>query len=158
MKKLNLILSIICMFYINLNAQKITPEVISSSGDYFKQANGSLSWTIGESMTETYTNGNILTQGFQQSGILTVSVFEIEDIGISIEIGPNPTKDFINLYIDNVKDINYQLYDFNGKIIKQANIYSDKTMISFSEFSSAAYILTIKKGNQVIKAFQIIKQ
>lgn len=51
-------------------AQSIEREVVASSGDYFENANFSLSWTIGEIATETYTGiDNILTQGFQQPGI-----------------------------------------------------------------------------------------
>lgn len=48
-------------------AQSVSPEVVSASGDYFDNGNVSLSWTLGEIATETYSNGNvILTQGFQQ--------------------------------------------------------------------------------------------
>ena len=49
-------------------AQSIERDVIAGSGDYFEGANSSLSWTLGEIATETYTAGNIiLTQGFQQA-------------------------------------------------------------------------------------------
>ncbi len=48
-------------------AQSIERDVVSSSGDYFEGPSASLSWTLGEIATETYTAGNIiLTQGFQQ--------------------------------------------------------------------------------------------
>ena len=48
-------------------AQSIERDVVAGSGDYFEGANSSLSWTLGEIATETYTAGNIiLTQGFQQ--------------------------------------------------------------------------------------------
>ncbi len=115
MKKINLIFILISVFFFNINAQ----EVISSSGDYFVNSNGSISWTMGETITETFTDGtNILTQGFQQSRLSASSVFELEDMGITVKISPNPTQDIINLYIDNIEGINYQLYDFNGKIIK----------------------------------------
>ena len=127
MKKINLILSLIVVFCLNLNSQEISQEIISTSGNYYEDASGiSLSWTIGESMTETYVNGtNILTQGFQQSRLTVVSVFELEDIGITVNIAPNPTTDFINLYINDIKNINYQLFDFNGKLIKQGNVSSE---------------------------------
>lgn len=155
MKKINLIFILISVFFLNINAQ----EVISSSGDYFVNSNGSISWTMGETITETFTDGtNILTQGFQQSRLSASSVFELEDMGITVKISPNPTQDIINLYIDNIEGINYQLYDFNGKIIKQAVVNSCNTRIFFSEFSSAAYFLKIMKGSQVINTFQIIKQ
>ena len=50
------------------SAQSIERDVVAGSGDYFEGTNGSLSWTLGEIATETYTAGNIiLTQGFQQA-------------------------------------------------------------------------------------------
>ncbi len=49
-------------------SQSIERDVVASSGDYFEGTNVSLSWTLGEIATETYSAGNIiLTQGFQQS-------------------------------------------------------------------------------------------
>ncbi|MCF6184792.1 MAG: T9SS type A sorting domain-containing protein [Bacteroidales bacterium] len=155
MKNFYLFIGFVSVCFFNINAQ----EIISTSGDYFENTNGSVSWTVGESMIETYTNGaDILTQGFQQGRLTAVSVFELEDIDISVKIAPNPTMDFINLYTDNFKDLTYQLYDFNGKIIKQADIISYETKISFSKLSYAAYFLKIMKGAQIIKTFQIIKQ
>lgn len=50
-----------------LSAQSLSPVVVSSSGDHFQATNGSVSWTLGELVTETYASTNIvLTQGFQQ--------------------------------------------------------------------------------------------
>ncbi len=68
-------------------AQSVSPEVISSSGDYFEGPNASLSWTLGEIATETYTAGNIiLTQGFQQP--ITVAIAGIDlDVLVFLE-GP----------------------------------------------------------------------
>ncbi|NOZ35669.1 MAG: T9SS type A sorting domain-containing protein [Chlorobi bacterium] len=155
MKKVYLFIGLVSVCFFNVNAQ----EIISTSGDYFENTTGSISWTVGESMIETYTNGSeILTQGFQQSRLTEVSVFELENIDISVKIAPNPTMDFINLYTDNFKDLTYQLYDFNGKLIKQADVISYETKISFSQLSYAAYFLKIMKGAQIIKIFQIIKQ
>ncbi len=155
MKKVYLLIGLVSVCVFNVNAQ----EIISTSGDYFENTNGSVSWTVGESMIETYTKGvDILTQGFQQGLLTAVSVFELKDIDISVKIAPNPTIDFINLYTDKFKDLTYQLYDFNGKIIKQADIISYETKISFSKLSYAAYFLKIMKGSQIIKTFQIIKQ
>lgn len=68
-------------------AQSVSPEVISSAGDYYENSNGSLSWTLGEIATETYTAGNIiLTQGFQQP--ITVAIAGIDlDVLVYLE-GP----------------------------------------------------------------------
>ncbi|MBN2174518.1 MAG: hypothetical protein JW731_10310, partial [Bacteroidales bacterium] len=56
-------------------AQSVSPEVIASAGDYFENSTGSLSWTLGEVMNETFSNGsNILTQGFQQPFIVRITM------------------------------------------------------------------------------------
>ena len=42
-------------------------EVISSAGEHQENANGSISWTIGEPISETISGADAqLTQGFQQ--------------------------------------------------------------------------------------------
>ncbi len=155
MKKITIYFCITAICSLSINAQ----EIITSSGDYYESSNASLSWTIGESMTETYTSGTtILTQGFQQSRLTAISIFELDDLNITIKIAPNPTPDIITLYIDNYKDINYQLYDFNGKLLKQSDVLSEETEINFTHLAYAAYFLKIMKGKQMIKSFQIIKQ
>ncbi len=52
---------------VELNAQTLSPKVIASAGSYASNASGSLSFTIGEANTQTFSNAtNMLTQGFQQ--------------------------------------------------------------------------------------------
>lgn len=51
-------------------SQSIERDVVSSSGDYFENENLSVSYTIGEIVTETFIGeGLILTQGFHQTSI-----------------------------------------------------------------------------------------
>jgi hypothetical protein len=137
----------------------LSQEVISVSGDYFENTNGSLSVTIGESITETFTtSSNILTQGFQQSRFTVVSVFEFKDSGITINVAPNPTSEYIRLYIDHYQDLSFQLCDLYGKIINENLLLSDETEISFSGLSSAVYVLNILRAGQQIKTYQIVKK
>ena len=64
---------------IALTAQSVSPEVIASSGDYYKNENISLSWTLGEIATETYSNGSvILTQGFQQPVSVSITGIDLD--------------------------------------------------------------------------------
>jgi protease II len=155
MKKFYLFISVIGVIHFNINAQ----EVIATSGDFFQNANGSLSWTLGEPVIETFTAGsNVLTQGFQQSRYSSLSIFEIENTDISISIAPNPTSDNIVLNINMFEDIDYGLYDFTGRLLKTSKVYAEETDISMSDLSYSSYFLIIKKGNQIIKTFQIIKQ
>lgn len=51
-------------------AQTLSPSVIPAMGGYYTTPSGSLSWTVGETMVQTLTDGSrILTQGFQQPEI-----------------------------------------------------------------------------------------
>ncbi|MEO0732717.1 MAG: T9SS type A sorting domain-containing protein [Bacteroidota bacterium] len=59
-----LIFSLVLLASGFLSAQVLTSEVISSGGETFKDNTGSIEWTLGELMTETF--GASLTQGFHQ--------------------------------------------------------------------------------------------
>jgi len=62
-----------------ISAQITSPEVISSSGAYFSNTSGSMSWTLGETVTETFSNGsNILTQGFQQPVSVSITGIDLD--------------------------------------------------------------------------------
>lgn len=67
----NLFLLLLSFMSWNLYAQTLSPTVISSAGGYSTGTTVTLSWTLGELATETLSNGSIiLTQGFQQPGVL----------------------------------------------------------------------------------------
>jgi len=62
-------------------------NVIATSGDYFENANASVSLTMGELVTETFSAGNvILTQGFQQPISITIHGVSL-DMSVYLE-GP----------------------------------------------------------------------
>src|SRR3990172_6549936 len=96
MKRILLFVFSICLLpsYF-LQAQSFSPNVIGSAGTFAISASGSMSWTIGEVMTETYASaGNFFTQGFHQpdtSFVISVS----NHVSQNISIYPNP-------FIDNV--------------------------------------------------------
>lgn len=145
-----------CLFgYGTVQAQ----EIITTGGDYQSSSSGSLTWTIGEPVSETFSgNGKYLTQGFEQPAYLIVSVKELPE-NCEISVFPNPTSDFLQLKIGDykVENMQYQLYDMNGKLLLQKNIESTETGIPFAEFMPSAYFLKIIKERKKIKVFKIIK-
>jgi hypothetical protein len=75
---ISLLLTFLCPFI--LLGQTVSPEVVAAAGDYYESANASLSWTLGEVATETYTGTSAtLTQGFQQA-------FSVQISGIDLDI------------------------------------------------------------------------
>jgi hypothetical protein len=97
------LLILIAFLPIIVSAQTTSPDVVTSSGAYFSNANASLSWTLGELATETFANGgNILTQGFQQP--VSVSITGI-DLNLLVYLeGP-----FNGTQMDNVLNANNQI-------------------------------------------------
>jgi len=78
MKKISTLLAGLAIS-LTITAQSVSPEVVASAGDYFEGINASLSWTLGEIATETYSNGNIiLTQGFQQPVSVTIHGVDLD--------------------------------------------------------------------------------
>lgn len=67
---------LICLFCAaNIQAQSISLSVIASTGGYFNDGNGSLSFTVGESNTQSLATGDrLITQGFQQSYRLVINL------------------------------------------------------------------------------------
>jgi hypothetical protein len=78
MRKLISLLNLALIFQC-LSAQTLSPVVLESSGNYYESTNVSLSWTLGEIATETYTSGNIiLTQGFQQPTSVSLTGINVD--------------------------------------------------------------------------------
>lgn len=79
-----------------INAQSLDREVIGAAGEYTTSTFGSMEWTIGEVITDTYINTvHSFTQGFHQPN--------------TIEIVSNPTDFFIpegfSPNIDGINDL-----------------------------------------------------
>ncbi|MBN1338670.1 MAG: hypothetical protein JXA03_05065 [Bacteroidales bacterium] len=57
-----------------LDGQICSPYVVANAGNYSGNATASLSWTLGETITETFSDGtHVLTQGFQQPVAVSIS-------------------------------------------------------------------------------------
>lgn len=79
MKKL-LILFSVFTFSKTISAQSLEREVVASSGDFVQNTEGSLSYTLGESIIVLGNNGvNFLTQGFQQPFFNPIIPVELGD-------------------------------------------------------------------------------
>ena len=148
---------------LNVQSQSLTPEVITTAGDYFSNSYASLSITIGELATETVSNSNnILTQGFQQSQYFTVDIEENKKNGFAVTVFPNPTNDILNIDFKTENDVNtsIQLCDENGKILINENIKVLETSRKYDLkiFAAGLYFLKIKNDNDYLKTVKIIKR
>jgi hypothetical protein len=157
-KKNNLILIVFALIFSkNLYSQ----EILSTSGDEFTTSSMQLSWTLGETMIETYSQSSIvLTQGFHQ-GILNVSVIEESNLnGMSISAFPNPASDWLNIKVDlnNSTNLTAYLYSAEGKLVKVISLNDGLNLISLADYSKSTYYLNVLSENKVVKSFKIVKE
>jgi hypothetical protein len=141
-------------------SQTLSPDVFTTSGDYFTSTNNSLSWTIGECITETYSStNNILTQGFQQSKYNITSVNEITNSIFSVIVYPNPASNFINISSQSteLKKMKVEFLDISGKLIHSES-FQNNARLNISEYSNSLYILHVYDDNNgLIKTFKLEK-
>ena len=135
-------------------------EVVSTAGSHGETTSGSLSWTVGEPVIETITDGtNTLTQGFQQSKLTVTAINDLKVSCIELSIYPNPTNSLLSIEVktDKQRDLLLSLFNLNGKLILQKKMTGNKQTIKMQNYKPATYILKISEANKEIRTYQIVK-
>ena len=160
MLRLYSILILFIAFSTHVTAQDLDHYVIGSDGGHSRNNQFSLDYTIGEVVTEfgEDTLNNVhLTQGFQQTMLAIVSVEE-HVLDIEIDVYPNPAVDYLNVSIPTLQeDMQFALFDMQGKLIEQQKINSQAFTIGFSNMSTGNYLLVFTNKDQRIKTLQVQK-
>jgi hypothetical protein len=86
-----------------MSGQTVSREVVSTAGDHQENQGYSLSWTLGETTTESFVKGDeLVTQGFHQPYLYQIT--DIPDPGLTrnyqIEVYPNPAEYFFYVEFD----------------------------------------------------------
>ena len=118
-------------------------EVISSQGETYSNANGSIDFTVGEVIINTGSNGtNDLTQGFHQTNW---NFLGVEDFAPDYQatIFPNPTQDVLNIKTSVYENVTYTLYDAQGKLVLQNILSAEQTPIQVSQLAPGSYSLEL---------------
>jgi hypothetical protein len=133
-------------------------EVVSTQGDSYSNASGSVDFTIGEVVINTGTDGTSdLTQGFHQTNW---NFLGVEDFAPNYEaiIFPNPTEDVLNIRTSTFENVTYTFYDAMGKLVLQDVLSTEQTPIQVSQLAPGAYSLTLNNETQNLKTFKLVKQ
>jgi hypothetical protein len=123
---------------------------------------GSMSYSIGQVFYKTYSSADgSSSEGVQQAYEIStaVSVDEFDEISLEMNIYPNPTSDFLTLDVKDFsfEEIDYILYDMNGKILEDKKVLDKKTIIDMMNLPPTIYFLKVSDGETVMKTFKIIK-
>jgi hypothetical protein len=134
-------------------------ESPTTAGGEATGTGGTASYSVGQVVytAATGTNGS-LAQGVQQPYEISTTV-GIKETAITLELSvyPNPTSDYLTLKVEDNTELNYQLYDLQGKVIENKKVSSTTTSINVENLSKAIYFLNVTKNNRIVKTFKIIK-
>ena len=152
---------LIFIFLFCLGGIQAQDAILTSGGDA-SGSGGSFSYSVGQIVYTTVIGSNgSMAQGVQQpfeiSAVLGVD--DLLGINLSLVAYPNPTTDFLNLTIANLnyKNLSYQLFDINGRLLAQKKLENNSNEITMKQFPSALYFLKIFNNQKLVKLFKIIK-
>ena len=132
-------------------------EVVSTQGDSYSNANGSIDFTIGEVVIKTNSDGsNDLTQGFHQTNWNFLGI-EDHDPTYEVAVFPNPTQELLTIRTNSFEHVTYLFYDAQGKLVLQNNLTAEETSIPVGQLATGSYSLILNNGTQNIKTIKLIK-
>ena len=135
----------------------------NATGGNASGSGGTVSYSVGQVVytTNSGTTGSV-AQGVQQPyEISVVTGFEkIKWINLDCSVFPNPTTDYLHLKVESekFKDLSYQLYTINGKLIESKKLESRDTQIVMFNLVPETYLLKVTGQNKIVKSFIIIKR
>ena len=150
--------NLILLLFISTGTQ--AQEVIAASGGIESSASAIVSWTIGETVTETATGTNIiLSQGFNQ-GDLILTVIKDPDIrGLEVKVYPNPASDVLKISVGEYfsEDIDYAIINMEGQVLKKNTLKGGESVIPIGNLSPSVYFLKLYRNNTELAIIKIIK-
>lgn len=132
-------------------------EVVSTQGDSYSNANGSIDFTVGEVVINTGTDGtNYITQGFHQTNWNFLGI-ENNAPDFEATIFPNPTEDILNIKSSKFEDVTYILYDAQGKVVVQDKLSEELTLIEVGHLAPGNYSISLNNKTENLKIFKLVK-
>jgi hypothetical protein len=165
--KQTLLTAALLMLTVYVSAQSLAPAAVTASATKMTQSNGSLSFTVGELVVETHTdgNGNALGGGFTNgstSSTTVTSVQQPDEEKLMVNVYPNPTADMLTLDVQHIDVDAYTItiFDVSGKQVYTANHsgISGRININLSSFESGTYLLNLISNKQeTLGTYQVVR-
>lgn len=132
-----------------------------ASGGNGSGSGGTVSFSIGQIdyISSAGSTGTI-NQGVQQPYeiFLTNGIDEFGQ-NINVSIGPNPTIDILNIYVnEQLDDIYFKLIDLNGKELSSKQKLNQHAQIDLSAYPVGNYQLSIIQYDKIIQSYKILKK
>ncbi|MES2765652.1 MAG: T9SS type A sorting domain-containing protein [Bacteroidota bacterium] len=155
-----------------LEAQEIATEVISGAGETQQITSEMLiSWTLGEGIVESYSDGQMmLVQGFHQPKITVTVVAEADGFKNTVSVYPNPAVDYISIRLGETvapllkpaampKKIKAELHDLSGRVVNEVDFESNEYKMDVHFLANGVYLLRLTnlEDNTFIGSYSIEK-
>lgn len=125
----------------NVNAQTLDRYVVASAGSQFVNGGYSIDYTLGETLTQTFTNGQELSQGFQQVWLVITAIEDPTSVWNHITLYPNPAIGIVNIKTD--EKLNARLYDLTGKLLQTHKLNAGTEQMDISSLPQGNYFLIL---------------
>ncbi len=134
-------------------SQDMPQQVIGSAGDQHTNESASVSWTVGEVSTATFSSSSVtLSQGFQQGNLTINTLVDQDMLDFNLKAYPNPVIDILILETDE-KQQRYQVINMQGEVVLNGNITAVLQEIDFTNLPQGVYLLSVdqKQTHKIIK-------
>jgi hypothetical protein len=166
MKKFLLTLSIVLITFVSFSQTSIL-EVVSPAGGYFEGSNISVSWTLGETVIDTWVNeeaGIMVTSGFQQGDFTITGVADNPMAGFTVKMFPNPakTETSIKVNLPVLANVDITVLDVTGRTVIQEQ-FNPPTLehthtLNVSTLKPGIYLIRVNSGTKLAKVLKFVKE
>lgn len=153
-----------------VSALAFSQSTLATGGGNFNGDGGSFSYSVGQTFYNVLGKNITVTEGVQQP--YEISEYKPDDdgkkneeddnetIAVELSVYPNPTDDFLTLTVafDKYLDVEFQLFDVNGKCLDSSMIVSTKTLLDMHSLASGTYFVRINEVGKEIKTFKVVKK
>lgn len=140
-------------------SQTASPDVIGAAGAHFAIPTMQMSWTLGETVTATVTDGSTtFTQGFHQSNVSMIGV-EIVDPTVEISVFPNPITDVLTVEVSGTAlNSQFVLFDGAGKTLLTDKVTELSFKVDFTAYAKGVYYLNFENEfGQILQTITLQK-
>lgn len=138
-------------------------EAVLAAGGDGNGSGGSTAFSVGQilSSTSNGTTGESIHGVQQPYEIFTVGgLDQFDELDLLLSTYPNPVTDLLILKVENLEwsDLNFHMYDSEGKILFSDKLIGTETHIDMSHLAPGMYYLKVNKEKDAVKTFKIIKK